>query len=316
MKPTGMIDFHSDTLILDRNYTGKEEVSIGLINDGHISLDKMPKGTKWAQAFAVFVPDEFRGQGAIDFFERYANHFDKEILKHNDKISHCRTFEEIEKAFEEEKFAAILTVEGGAVLAGELERVAYMQKRGVKAITLTWNGENEICSGHTTSNGISDFGKKAIKEMEKRRILVDTSHINDIGFLDLCEIAERPFFASHSNSRTICPHKRNLTDEQFGEFVKRGGVVGLNYCTAFISDKNEDPSFDDLYRHIEHFLALGGEDVISLGSDFDGASVPSWLNSVELSLNLYEMMIKKGLSEEIADKIMFKNAYNFLKKNL
>lgn len=316
MSVTGMIDLHSDTLILDRD-PAHETPTIGLVSTvGHISLDKLPKGTKWAQAFAVFVPDEFRGQGAKDFFEKFAGHFDREIAKHSDLITHCRSFEELEAAFAAGKFAAILTVEGGAVLAGEIERVKYIADRGVKALTLTWNGENEICSGHTTANGISAFGREAIKALEEHRILIDTSHLNDIGFEELCQIATRPFFASHSNSRTICPHKRNLTDEHFKEIVKRGGIVGLNFCRAFISDTNPDPSMDDLFRHIEHFLALGGENTIALGSDFDGASVPSCLDSLEKSLNIYDYLIGKGLSPEQADKIMFHNAYNFFRNYL
>ncbi len=311
MAATGMIDLHCDTLI----FKHKEERSL-ISLESNISLLKMPPKTKWAQFFAVFILDHLRGQGAKEFFETNCDYFYREMERSKNLVSPCRSFSEIENAFNEGKFAAILTVEGGAVLAGELERVAYLAQKGVKALTLTWNGPNEVCSGHDTDGGITEFGRQAIPELERHGILVDTSHINDRGFEELCLITKKPFIASHSNSRSICKHRRNLTDEHFSEFVRRGGLVGLNYCVNFIKDGGNVTSMDDLYRHIEHFLSLGGEDVLCLGSDYDGAPLPACLDSVEKSLTIYDYLISKGLTHQQADKILFQNAHNFFQKYL
>lgn len=312
MKPTGMIDLHCDTLTVP--YEGPRSLTDANTN---ITLGKMPRGCRWAQLFAIFILDNLRGQAAKDYFEEYYRYFEREMALHSDLVTPCRTFGEVEAAFAAGKFAAILAVEGGAVLAGEPERVAYLAQKGVKALTLTWNGPNEVCSGHADeSQGFTEFGRWVVPELERQGILVDTSHLNDKGFEELMGMVKRPFIASHSNSRAICSHPRNLPDAHFKEFVRCKGLVGLNYCINFIRDDANVKSFDDLYRHIEHFLELGGEDVIALGSDFDGAPLPPFLNSVENSLELYDYLRGRGLTHEQADKILFKNAYEFFRRNL
>ena len=122
-------------------------------------------------------------------------------------------------------------------------------------MTLTWNGENEIGSGHTTTHGmtISD-GRQSVKWKTAGSLLM-SPHLNDTGYADLFEIARRPFVATHSNARSICSHKRNLTDDMIREMVRRNCLIGLNYCKSFITDGGIGDSPDDLYRHIEHFFS-------------------------------------------------------------
>ena len=123
-------------------------------------------------------------------------------------------------------------------------------------MTLTWNGENELGSGHTTTHGMTDFGRQAVREMEDRGILVDVSHLNDTGYADLFETARRPFVATHSNARAICSHKRNLTDDMIREMVRRNCLIGLNYCKSFITDGGIGDSPDDLTATSSTFSAL------------------------------------------------------------
>lgn len=315
MKANGLIDLHCDTLT-DFNFPDSDVEDS--LNDPQraIAFSKMEKGTKWAQLFALFIPDDLRGQDAIDFYNEYRDSFQRQIEKFSDITKQCRSFDDIERAWENKKFASIFSVEGGSALAGDMDRVGVLADDGVKSLTLVWNGENEIGSGNTTENGLSDFGKKLIPELEKHNIIIDVSHLNDQGFYDLLEVAKEPFIASHSNSRTICNHKRNLTDDQIKEIVKRDGLIGLNYFTHFITEDGKVDSMDDLYAHIEHFISLGAEKHLALGSDYDGADVPEFLDSIEKSLDIYDYLISKGLSHEIADGIMFQNAYDFFRKNL
>ncbi len=182
-------------------------------------------------------------------------------------------------------------------------------------MTLTWNGPNELASGHDTGNGFSPFGREAVAEMERQGIVVDVSHLNDRGFEELLGFAQKPFAASHSNARAVCGHRRNLPDEFIREMVRREGLIGLTYCRSFLSDDGRG-SLDDLYRHVCHFLELGAEKCIALGSDYDGAEVHEDLDSVEKSLRIGEYLTAHGISQDIADGLCFENAWRFFGKRM
>lgn len=183
-----------------------------------------------------------------------------------------------------------------ACFAGDLSRVHTLAEQGVRAITLTWNGENELGSGHTTDHGMSEFGKAAVREMEKENILVDVSHLNDPGFADLLEVATKPFVATHSNARALCSHKRNLTDDMIREMVHRDCLIGLNYFVKFLRDDGDVKSLDDLYRHAMHFFELGARKNLALGSDFDGSVLPECLNTPAKVASFYEYLLSRGVS--------------------
>lgn len=183
-------------------------------------------------------------------------------------------------------------------------------------MTLTWNGENELGSGHTTTHGMTGLRTAAVREMEDRGILVDVSHLNDTGYADLFETARRPFVATHSNARSICSHKRNLTDDMIREMVRRTPSSASTTVRSFITDRRHRRFSDDLYRHIEHFFSLGAYENIALGSDFDGTTLPTYLNTPAKAADLYEYFLEKGMSKDLAEGIMFRNAEEFFRKNL
>ena len=183
-------------------------------------------------------------------------------------------------------------------------------------LTLTWNGENELGSGSDTKKGLTDFGRAAVHRMEDAGILVDVSHLNDQGFADLTRIARKPFIATHSNSRAVCDHPRNLTDEQFCTIRDMGGLVGINYYRFFIREDGITADITDLIAHIDHFLALGGEDILCCGSDFDGAEIPPYLNSIDKVANLHAALLAHGIDEEVIQKILFENVHRFFNKYL
>ena len=316
MNSYGLIDLHCDTLAEYWKYahTGNPDT---LDDPGRVlSLSNMPKDVHWAQFYAVFIPDEERGQAAIDCFEKNRANFYRQMEKFGDRVAPCRNADDMEKAWAAGKTAAFLTIENGSVLAGDLSRVHTLAEQGVRAITLTWNGENELGSGHTTDHGMSEFGKAAVREMEKENILVDVSHLNDPGFADLLEVATKPFVATHSNARALCSHKRNLTDDMIREMVRRDCLIGLNYFVKFLRDDGDVKSLDDLYRHAMHFFELGARKNLALGSDFDGAALPPCLDSAEKTADFYEYLLSRDVSQADADGIFFENARAFLRKNL
>ena len=283
-------------------------------NDAHISLDAIG-AYAWCQCFAVFVPDELRGDAAWRFFEHVHAYFDDQMAAHADRVEQVRDVRRLPDVLESGKTAALLTVEGGAFFDGSsLERVERIAEAGVKMLTLTWNGENAIGSGYDTDHGLTAYGKRVVGAFEGEKIVVDVSHLNDRGFSDLCDCATRPFAASHSNARAVCGHKRNLTDAQIRAIAESGGIVGLNFCTQFLSDVHADPTRDDVLRHVDRICEAGGEDVLALGSDYDGCDVPSWLAPAGKVGSLHAL-IAEHFGMSVADKVCFDNALAFFERN-
>ncbi len=314
-KQYSLIDLHCDTLT-DWKYTSTGNKDTLDDPKRVLSLTSIPKNVNWAQFYAIFIPDEIRGAEAINYYEYNKNNFLRQITQFNERVLHCRTADEMDEAWNLGKTAAFLTVENGSVLAGNLDRIKELADDGIKAITLVWNGENELGSGHTTNIGLTNFGKSVVPELENHGIIVDVSHLNDAGFKDLLKIAKKPFMATHSNARAICQHKRNLTDDMIREMVDRQCLIGLNYYINFIKDDGLVNSLDDLFLHVEHFLELGAEKNLALGSDFDGALLPDCLKSPKDVVGLYKYFISKGLTMEQVEGIMFRNAQTFFKKHL
>ena len=315
MNPKALIDLHCDTLTDCRpTPAGNPDT----LDDPErvLSLSAMPEDVHWAQFYAVFIPDEYRGQAAIEYFEQNRENFFRQMKKFSQRAAPCRTYTDMERAWAGNQTAAFLTIENGSALAGDLSRVQVLADQGVRAVTLVWNGENEIGSGHTTDHGLSAFGKAVIPELERCGILVDVSHLNDPGFYDLLEVAQKPFLATHSNARAVCGHRRNLTDEMIREMVDRVCLIGLNYFVKFLRDEGRVESLDDLYRHVSHFLELGAAKNLALGSDFDGADLPDYLNSPAKAAGIYEYLLSRGIGQELADGIMFGNASRFFQTHL
>ncbi len=290
-------------------------------NGGHLALDRMgtDRGFAWCQCFAIWIPDMYHRHGAHDFYCKARDWFFDQVRRFSDRVTLLRDARDIDGVLASGKTAAFLTVENASVLNHSVRAIDELAADGVKMITLTWNDRNPIGSGSLTDEGLTTFGREAIRGLEDARIVVDVSHLNDAGFADFVDIARRPFAASHSNARAVCDVPRNLTDDQFRAIRDAGGVVGLNYCRGFLTTRNvaetgADVTFDEVAAHIEHFLDLGGEDVIALGSDYDGSDVPAWLDGCEKVGGFYEL-VQARFGEWIARKMFFENARDFFVRN-
>ena len=302
-----LFDLHCDTAY--RCYMEKTPM---LQNEFHISLERGGVFSPWVQCFAIWIPDEFRGKSAVELFRKVAENFQQEMIKNADRIEQCRDFSLLPQQLCTGKSVAILTVEGGGALGGDVENLLLFEKYGAKMMTLTWNGRCELGSGVLDEEdiGLSDFGKTVVSRMETVGMIPDLSHASPRLFWDVCAHTDRPVVVSHSNLQAVCGHPRNLSDEQFGEMVRRKGLVGLNFCTYFLHDQQPD-DVQHLFSHIDRMLALGGEDTIALGGDFDGTDVPAYLEGIQSMGGLREEMLRHNYKECIVDAIFFDNAYNF-----
>ncbi len=301
-----LFDLHCDTLYKAVN--GKSSLNCSeydvQINQSDIFKTKL-------QCYAVWLSDELSGDDAEKVFFKAAKLIKSECARLN--IPLIFPCEKIKDRFYNNTYSAFFTVENALALNGKLENVEKFSQFGVRMMTLTWNAENQIGGGadDETNSGLTKFGKNVIREMERCNMVVDISHACDKLFYDVAQFAKKPFVASHSNSRTITNHRRNLTDEQFKLIVKNKGLVGLNFCKYFLNNDSDKVSIDDILRHTEHFLSLGGEDVLCFGSDFDGCDLPNDISSNENMCQIYEKFLRSNVKESIIRKIFYENAVNF-----
>ena len=281
-------------------------------SDAHISLARMAR-FDWCQCFAVYVPDELRGDAAWSLFERVRRFWESETDRCSAKVARVRDAVGAAAAFEQGRSAAMRTVEGCSFLEDDAQaetRLDALAEAGVRMATLTWNGPNALGSGNDTSDGLTSFGRRMIRGLEERGIVVDASHLNDAGFRDLLAVAERPFACSHSNARAVCPHPRNLEDWQLREIAERGGIVGLNFYNAFLREDGAEATTDDVLRHVDHMLNVAGEGLLALGSDYDGSDVPRWLDPCDKVADLYALLACE-CGPAIAERIFHGNAERF-----
>ena len=300
-----VFDLHCDTMAV---IEGKN-LSLAA-NDLHIDLARAEGIDTYAQCYAVFVPDSLRGREAADYVERVAARFTREMAENAGLIAPCRAPGDLTRAEEAGKHAGILTVESAAGLGGDLSRVARWPQLGVRMCTLTWNGENELGRGVLApgDTGLTDFGRRAVKAFESAGILVDISHASPELFWDVAAMAQKPLVASHSNAKAICGHPRNLTREQFLAIRDSGGLVGLNYYTAFLNNDPARAGMEDLLRHAAYFLPLGGEEPLALGGDMDGSQLPEDMADGLGSLPRLYALFTRAFGQQLTDKIFYGNA--------
>lgn len=275
-------------------------------NNFHIDLERAKLIGDYTQIFAIWIPDELRGDEAIKYFDKTADYFYKELEENKDLIS-------LYKDNQNTPVKAILSVEGGSGCGGTLEGLNHLYKRGARLITLTWNDKNEIGSGAFSKGGLTFFGKEFIREAERLGIILDVSHLNRQSFFEFADIAQKPFVASHSNADIVnneFAQKRNLTDEQIEIIKERKGLIGFNFCRDFIETES-DFGVEALCNQIQYMLSLGCENIMAFGSDFDGCTVHDDFNGIQNIPEIYSKLKNKGISERILNKIFFENAEKF-----
>ena len=300
-----IIDTHSDTLVkILKTGQGLYE------NNLHIDIKRMKNYSSYCQFFACFTNTENAKEYAVSAFLNFKD----ELLKNKEYIGLATNFKEYSDLKNEGKAIAFFSLENAEPIE-DISDLDLFYNIGVRMISLSWNNDNRFASGvlGDEKRGVTELGKQVIQKMEEKNIILDVSHLNEKSFWDVTEISKKPFIASHSNAYNICNNNRNLTKEQFLEIKKRDGFVGINFYPLFLTGEKE-AKISDILKMTEYFLSLGGENIIGLGSDFDGVDcLPEGIFGVEDVEKIFNEMAKIGYSDELMDKIAHKNFEKIIK---
>ncbi len=310
-----VFDLHCDTscALLGKNL---RQCGSLLENNYHIDLKRASKLPGYAQVFSCYCSTECPEVKQIpptELFEREMVSVLREVESHKDLIELCYNADQIERNLKNNTMSAILSIEGPAGFGFDPALLEDLYNIGFRMTTLCWNEANPLTGSHLTGGGLTEQGRGYVREAQRLGMIIDVSHISDEGFWDVMEITQAPVIASHSNSRFVHDHSRNLTDDMFLEICKTGGVIGLNVFKTFVGG-GED--LDALCDHALRWLSLDTDgDHIALGGDLDGCdSLVDGFDGVQSYPVLAEAMLRRGIPEEIIEKIFWKNAMGVIKR--
>ncbi len=313
MQRLRLIDTHCDTAF-ELWHRGEEIEK----NSCHIDLEKAREYTNYTQFFAVWANKRRTDDEAFDDFIKVSDNFIKQINTYDNRISSVKTFEEMNAAWNNNKTAAFLAVEDSRILGGRIERLDVLKERGVKYLTMMWGGKTCIGSSHDVDGGLTDFGRVVVHKCFEYDIIPDVSHSNEQTTEEISQLAfehKKPFIASHSNCYSLFPHTRNLREKHLNDIIKLGGIVGISLCPYHIKDMSDGIcTVSDVVAHIEKYLEFGAENVLGLGCDLDGTDLPQGFDGVNDLYKIADELARINYSNELIEKIFYKNFYEFIKK--
>jgi membrane dipeptidase len=310
-----IFDGHCDTVLDIFN----KKRSLGEKSDySHLDIPRMKKGGVNVQFFAAFIEEIYKPNASLKRTLQLIDCIYQQIEKNKEEISIATDYEQIKNTIEADKIAAILSIEGGEALEGDLGVLRMLYKLGVRLLTLTWNQRNQIADGvgeSQTGSGLTEFGFKVIDEMNKLGMLIDVSHLSETCFWEVIKRSKSPIVASHSNCYNLCPHLRNLKDEQIKAIAEKGGIIGITFVPDFLTNEKRETTIKDVTEHIDYLVKRVGVDYVGLGSDFDGTKVlPLGLEGVDKVPNITEELLNRGYKVEEIEKILGNNWVRVFKK--
>lgn len=278
------------------------------IKSNNIQVDFLNYEKPMILSTAIWIPRYVNGATkALEYTKELRNCILKKI-DGKENILVVKDNKDINTALKEKKIAIIFTLEGGEPLE-DISNIKILNDLEIKGVSLTWSRDNSLACAHNTKKdtGLSKKGIDAVRELNRYRIMIDVSHSSDKTIEDILKISSAPVYASHSNSRSICPNNRNLTDEQIKKIALKGGVIGINFHSPHLSCSSKS-SVEDIYKHIKHIRDIAGHKSIVLGSDFDG----DIKNPIDIKgINDIKVLIKKlkleNWTEAEIEDILYRN---------
>jgi membrane dipeptidase len=341
---TPIIDGHNDVILrlFEKKSAHKAKDFLDGDGLGHLDLPRIRAGNMVGGFFAIFSPNSHQSlpddedqnppyagalsqksaeQSALGMLDLR----DAIVAEAEGEVALCHTAAEFRNAMAAGKLAWITHIEGAEAIKPDLSNLQGFYARGLRSLGLVWSRPNIFGAGvpfrfpssPDTGRGLTPEGEALVNECNRLNILVDLSHLTERGFWDVAKISNAPLVASHSNVHAISAHSRNLLDEQLRAIGKSGGMVGLNFATGFLRPDGQwirETEADVMIRHLEHMVALCGEDCVGLGSDFDGARIPSFIKDASGLPALVAAMVEAGFGAELIAKITHRNWLRVLEK--
>jgi membrane dipeptidase len=346
-RPVPIFDGHNDILLRLYKRGGADAPRAFLDGEpkGQLDLSKARQGGFAGGLFAIFVPSPeavrapndgtpTQNDGArmprsleLEPAQRAVSTMASLLLRiereSEGRVRICRNTGDIRLAMEQGVLAPVLHIEGAEAIDPDFEVLDVLHAAGLRSLGPVWSRPNAfghgvpfLCpSSPDTGPGLSDLGKALVGACNRLRILIDLSHLNERGFWDVAAISDAPLVATHSNAHALSPHSRNLTDKQLAAIRETGGLVGVNFAVSFLRPDGRhdaDTPLDLVVDHLAHMVAQVGEDGVGLGSDFDGARIPSGIGSAAGLQNLVEAMRSRGFGEPLIERICFGNRLRVL----
>lgn len=288
------VDSHCDT-----------PMKFGTDEERLVSLPRMRHGGLDACIMVAYLPQGARTAEARDEAARKADdilcQIGDMVSLNKDVVSLARTPDDLYRIKGEGRLAVMTGIENGYAIGTDLDRIRHFRDRGIVYMTLCHNGDNDICDSARKSNnehgGVSDFGEKVIREMNRVGLMVDLSHAAESSFYDALDISSMPVVCSHSSCRMLCDHPRNLTDEQMRALAKRGGVMQVTLYDGFLRSDGR-ATIEDAVAHLLHAVEVMGVENVGIGSDFDGDGGITGLAHAGEMINLTRALLRKRFNKD------------------
>ena len=309
------VDTHTDTPLWFRG-----GYSVGLRKNNQVNIQKMEEGKLDAQFLAAFLgqkeSDEASLQKAVETCNDLIKDIYADVEKYQDACGIALSEEDAWRLKKEGKKAFFIGIENGYAIGSDIKNIKRYKDMGVNYITLCHSYDNHICNSSThtqdESKGLTAFGRKVVKEMNKQGVLIDLSHASEGTFWDVVKLSKDPIFASHSGVKALCNSNRNLTDDQLRALAQNGGVIQICIFKSYQNDKPEEASIVDVVRHIDHAVKVAGIDHVGIGSDFDGGGGLLGCNGDNDMINITIHLLDMGYTEEDIRKIWGGNFFRIL----
>lgn len=341
-----IFDGHNDVLLRLYQAGGLSETESFLSGrDSAIDLPKALAGGFGGGFFAVYIPSPIDKELKMEEMEKpsYDLPLPEAIdwedalpvamaiaailfdLENKGALKVCRTVTDIRKALAANKIAAIFHMEGAEAIDQDLHTLEVLYQAGLRSIGPVWSRPTifghgvpfRFPSDPDTGPGLTDHGLRLVRRCDDLGVMIDMSHLNAAGFWDVARHSTKPLVATHSNAHAICPHSRNLTDDQLAAIKESDGMVGLNFAVAFLRDDGRmlaDVPLEQMLRQLDYLIDHLGEDRVGLGSDYDGAVVPKDVTTTADLPNLRQAMAKHGYDDALMTKLCHKNWLRVLEK--
>ena len=310
------VDTHTDTPL----WFTRGDFSVGKRKSNQVSIQKMEEGKLDAQFLGIFLAqkerDEASSQAAVEKCIKMIENTYADAAKYQDGCGIALTEEDALRLKAEGKKAFFLGIENGYAIGKDIKNVKKYKEMGIQYMTLSHSYDNDICNSSSNtedaSKGLTAFGRKVVKEMNKVGMMIDVSHVSEGTFWDVIKLSKDPVFASHSSVKALCDHDRNLTDDQLRALAKNGGVIHICIYDGYLNNDAKAASVDDVVKHIDHAVKVAGIDHVGIGSDFDGGGgVPGCTGDNDM-INITVKLIEKGYSEEDIRKIWGANFFRVM----